>query len=97
MTMTRHRFFTVIAALAAGLLAGCAGPSKARYVELLHECREANREHLRMLQEYDKRPMFDMSGCAKMENAEGWLCPNSATNGAPEQTHGAVEMGLGGF
>lgn len=35
---------------------GCAwpkaGPSKTRYAELLHECREANREHLRIIREY---------------------------------------------
>jgi len=36
------------------LTCGCAGPSKARYAELLHECRESNREHLRMLHEYEK-------------------------------------------
>jgi hypothetical protein len=36
------------------LLAGCTGPSKARYAQLLGECRNANREHLRMLKEYEK-------------------------------------------
>ena len=34
-------------------MAGCAGPSKARYAQLLHECRDLNREHVRMLKEYD--------------------------------------------
>lgn len=29
------------------------GPSRERLVVLLRECREANREHLRMLKEYD--------------------------------------------
>lgn len=37
------------------LLSGCAGPSKARYAELLHECREANRERERIIREYDSR------------------------------------------
>jgi hypothetical protein len=34
-------------------LAGCAVPSRARYAELLHECRELNREHLRLLKTYE--------------------------------------------
>ena len=41
-------FFVLCAAMS-----GCAGPSKARYAELLHECRDVNREHLRMLREYE--------------------------------------------
>lgn len=35
-------------------LTGCAGPTRARYKELLAECREQNREHLRMFHEYAK-------------------------------------------
>ena len=27
-----------------GVLGGCAGPSKSRYKELLHQCRESNRK-----------------------------------------------------
>lgn len=62
-TPDRSRSREVIALLclcAAGallimLVAGCAGPSRARYAELLHECREQNREHVRLLREYDER------------------------------------------
>ena len=46
------------AVLALGLLAsaGCTtteqkGPSRERYVELLRQCRTANREHVRMIRE----------------------------------------------
>ena len=36
-------------------LSGCAssGPSKDRFKELLHECREANRERVRIIKEYE--------------------------------------------
>ena len=43
----------VLALAVAAALAACSGPSKARYTELLHQCRQANREKLRMLKEYD--------------------------------------------
>lgn len=36
-------------------LVGCAQPSRQRLAELLGECREHNREHLRMLREYEAR------------------------------------------
>jgi hypothetical protein len=91
---------TLIVAVVA--LSACAGPSKARYVELLHECRVANREHLRMVKEYDKRT----EGCVTLHQGEFmqeklgklWkkdvtVCPAFA---APEQAWGTVEMGLGG-
>lgn len=35
-------------------LTACAGPSKARYKELLHECRIQNRERARIIEEYRK-------------------------------------------
>lgn len=41
-----------VAAVAVALM-GCAGPSKARLKVLLHECRDSNRERLRMLREYE--------------------------------------------
>jgi hypothetical protein len=35
-----------------GIFSGCAGPSKTHLVRLLGECRASNREHLRLLREY---------------------------------------------
>ena len=34
-------------------MTGCAGPSKARLQVLLHECREQNRERVRVIREYE--------------------------------------------
>lgn len=89
------------------LAAGCAespiGPSKDRLQVLLHECRESNREHLRLLKEYDARPMFDMSKCTALKGPSampgngGWLCPTDAEAMRPEQAHGLVEMNVGGY
>jgi hypothetical protein len=41
----------------APMMAGCVatGPSRAQYANLLRECRELNREHLRLLKEYERR------------------------------------------
>jgi hypothetical protein len=63
--------------LALPLLAGCVatGPTRSQYANLLRQCREINREHLRMLKEYERLH-----------------CESN-----PEQQHGAVEMGLGGY
>lgn len=40
------------------LLGGCSvlnpKPTRTQYAELLHQCRDANREHIRMLKEYEK-------------------------------------------
>ena len=42
-------------ALAVALLAGCSGPSRNQYAILLHECRESNREHLRLYKACEER------------------------------------------
>ena len=42
-------------ALAVAFLAGCAGPSRKQYAVLLHECRESNREHLRLYKACEER------------------------------------------
>lgn len=44
----------VVAILAAASVAGCAGPSKPRLRTLLSQCREHNREHLRLLKAYER-------------------------------------------
>lgn len=96
------RLFFAAAAL---MLAACrtTGPSKARYAELLHECREHDREHLRMLKAYESP-----KGCVSIKRGENTMeklqplwheaeitaCPVSSN---PEQAHGSVEMGLGGY
>ena len=49
----RRLFLKLVLLTAVVILTACSGPSKAQYVKLLHECREANREHLRMIKEYD--------------------------------------------
>lgn len=78
------KIFVAVWAVAMGALyvMGCAAPSRARYAELLHECREQNREHLRMLREYDGIDCRDVRGVPV---------------GRPEQAAGAAEMGLGGY
>ncbi len=88
---------TITLAVVAAALAACAGPSRARYEQLLHECRDANREHLRLIQEYDARPMFDVRSCAKMAGGAGWVCPTGAEVVRPEQKLGAAEFGVGGY
>lgn len=89
-----------------------AGPSRERLVVLLHECRVANREHLRMLQEYDAReakrsePRVEnlpdggtrtFDGC-NWTTCRGSLCERTLMycGPAPEQVFGGVEFGLGG-
>jgi hypothetical protein len=83
MKINPRRLIGLLALAAAVLwITGCAGPSRAQYARLLHECREANREHLRMLREYDG---------IDCRNDRG------EPIGRPEQGAGTVEMGLGGY
>lgn len=86
-------------------LFGCAGPSKARYAELLHECRDANREHLRLVKEYQSaveendKVMRDLCDANRRPIPQA-LCDDLCTMPAikhPEQGSGTVEMGLGGY
>lgn len=84
--------------LVALFFAGCAGPSRARYAELLHECRESNREHLRMIQLYDQQADRFAKNCVPMKApGHGWACEKDIEFLAPEQKAGTAEMGLGGF
>ena len=44
-----------VVAVAAALICGCAEPSRKRYAVLLSECRESNREHLRLYKACEER------------------------------------------
>ena len=46
-----HLEAAILTGLALALLCGCAGPSKARYKILLSECRQHEREYVRLLKE----------------------------------------------
>lgn len=46
--------FVLVAACCGCAASSKAGPSKARYADLLHECREANRERARLIKEYER-------------------------------------------
>ena len=76
-------------------LSACAGPSKNQLRQLLHECREVNREHLRMIKAYDA----EVAKCVKLrgphgeEGNFGWACPTDMT--PPEQSFGGAEYGVG--
>lgn len=97
-------------ALVAGslfLLSACAGPSRARYAQLLGECRSANREHLRMLKEYESRAEQPQEGVPAGCKREKHGCNTCTVCGdiasctamycGPEQGFGSVEGGLGGY
>lgn len=74
------------------------GPSRARYRQLLHECREANREHLRMLEAYDAEASKSATDCTKVTGqvvGDEWICTEPFA--APAQKSGSVEFGLGGL
>jgi hypothetical protein len=75
-------------------VAGCAGPSKARYRELLGECREHQREYVRLLKAYSE--IEPMQGCEPflLNGHEGFTCARKVEH--PEPAFGAVGFGEGG-
>lgn len=74
------------------------GPSRVRLLHLLHECRKANREHLRMLKVYDAEATTSATECTKVTGqvvGDEWICTEPLK--APAQKAGSVEFGLGGL
>lgn len=82
------------------LLNGCAGPSKARYKELLHQCRVHEREYVRLDKELAKK----REECVVVHRGElvpqskfvrdALVCPIDLV---PQQKAGEVGAGEAGF
>lgn len=90
--------------LALALLCACStapskGPSKERLKELLSQCREANRERVRLIKEY-RRSMDDCNSetCSPPDKDGVRFCSRTLLNcGHPEQTFGTIETDEAGF
>jgi hypothetical protein len=79
-TLRPHRTVDKAAVLCAVafVLSGCAGPSRKQYAALLHECRELNREHLRLYKACEERlvvngiPVPEQAAGAAEAGLGGW-------------------------
>lgn len=92
---------SIFFAFAFGALAGCSGPSKSRYKELLAECRAHEREYVRI----NGQLSANRAQCVEMRRGQSFdKVPMSLRNHAlicplwvaPQQKLGAVGFGEGG-